>query len=344
MPDLKLYTIADLRAWLINGMQIEGLNEHVISPVRACAIVHNPYVKDADNVVAAIYENGELAAYAASFPDKIEGQRIWWCSTLFCHPHFSGRGYGLIVIGSLKESHEPEMTYDRWGAPETVMICERLGLKTTYTKRYTLAWRTIRKNTLRSHVAYYRQEIQRLFRQPACVSAGEYSLRYLNYIDGESYAFMQSQRKKDLWFREQTMFNWILHYPFMQGCTLLKKVEHDCEFSANVSNYELQVVKVYHKGVLIGIYILRRNAHSLSVVYLYYDAEKSDLVFASIVDHVASIRPMSFVTDDVNLFSYVREKIYFPKRQEDSISLSVPNDVVLPSMFTLQMGDGDSFA
>ena len=50
------------------------------------------------------------------------------------------------------------------------------------------------------------------------------------------------------------------------------------------------------------------------------------------------------MTDDVNLFSYVREKNYFPKRQEDSISLSVPNDVVLPSMFTLQMGDGDSFA
>lgn len=343
MPDLKLYTIADLRAWLMKGMQIEGLDEHVISPVRAWAIVHNPYVKDADNVVAAIFENGELAAYAAAFPDKIEGQRIWWCSTLFCHPRFSGRGYGLIVIGSLKESHEPEFTYDRWGATETVMICEHLGLKTTYTKRYTLAWKAIQRDSFRGRVAYYRQKIQRLFHRPACTSE-DYSLRYLNYIDGESYAFMQSQKRADQWLREQMMLNWILHYPFMRGCTLLEKTEKDCEFSSNVSDYEYQVVKVYDKGLLIGVYVLRKSAQSLAVVYLYYNAEKSNLVFASIVDHVASVLPMSFTTDNVDLSSYVKERVYFPKQQEDSISLSVPNDVILPSGFTIQMGDGDSFA
>ena len=71
MPELKLYTIADLRNWLIENNPPTGLNEHVIAPARAYAIMHNPYVKDTDPVVAVIYEGEELAAYTSAIPEEI---------------------------------------------------------------------------------------------------------------------------------------------------------------------------------------------------------------------------------------------------------------------------------
>ena len=160
-PELKIYTIADLRTWLIDNNPPAGLSEHVIAPVRAYAILNNPYVKDEDAVVAAIYEGEELAAFTASFPDMYEGKRIWWASTLWCNPKFQGQGYGLIVIGSLKEVHEPELTFDRWGARETVEIFNCFGYKTIYTSRYVLGDKAINRNTLKGKLAYTLQELKK---------------------------------------------------------------------------------------------------------------------------------------------------------------------------------------
>ena len=77
MPELRLYTVAQIREWLEHNQPAEGLSERVIAPTRAWAIVHNPYVKDEDAIVAAIFEDGELAAYTASFPDMLDGKRVF---------------------------------------------------------------------------------------------------------------------------------------------------------------------------------------------------------------------------------------------------------------------------
>lgn len=138
MVDIKLFSVTQIREWLVNNKPADGLSEQVIAPTRAWAIIHNPYVKDDDAIVAAIFEDEQLAAYTAAFPERIEGKRIWWASTLYCNPKFVGRGYGLIVIGSLKEAHDPEPTYDRWGALETVEIFKHLDYPTVYTTRYCL--------------------------------------------------------------------------------------------------------------------------------------------------------------------------------------------------------------
>ena len=61
MPELKLYTVSHLREWLMNNHPADGLSEQVIAPTRAWAIIHNPYVRDDDAIVAAIFEDGELA-------------------------------------------------------------------------------------------------------------------------------------------------------------------------------------------------------------------------------------------------------------------------------------------
>lgn len=340
MPELKLYTVADLRDWLENNHPAEGLSEQVIAPTRAWAIIHNPYVKDEDAIVAAIFEDGELAAYTASFPDMLDGKRVWWCSTLYCYPQFAGRGYGIIVVGSLMEAHEPDLTYDRWGASETVEIFNHFGYKTAYTSRYHLSDGKIETSSLKGKLAYFLQELKKCLHSWPKSSKADYTMQYASTIDDEAYEFMKAHRGINLWLREQEILNWMVSYPFVKA----GKNEKACVFGAEANVYEYKVIKVYSQGQLIGVYILRVTDDALAIVYIYYEEERKDIVLISIVDQIIALHPKSFVTENINLFERVREYLYFPKMEKENVSLSLPDNKQDLTKFTLQLGDGDSFA
>lgn len=340
MPELKLYTVKDLREWLEHNHSAEGLSEQVIAPTRAWAIIHNPYAKDDDAIVAVIFEDGELAAYTASFPDMLDGKRVWWASTLYCYPQFAGRGYGMIVVGSLMEAHEPDLTYDRWAATETVEIFNHFGYNTTYTPRYHLSDGKIDTSSLKGKLAYYAQELKKCMHPWPKASNADYTIQYTSDIDDEAYAFMKAHRGTNLWLREQDMLNRIVSYPFVKA----GKNEKECVFGADAKVYEYKMAKVYCQEQLIGVYMLRVADDTLAVVYLYYQEECKDIVFSSIEDSMVCIKPKEFITENAELYAYVREHIYYPKAVEEKVSLSLPNSVQLPQNISLQFGDGDSFA
>lgn len=340
MPELKLYTVKDLREWLTNNHPAEGLSERVIAPTRAWAIVHNPYVKDEDAIVAVIFEDGELAAYSASFPDMLDGKRVWWASTLYCYPKFTGKGYGLIVVGSLMEAHEPDLTYDRWAAKETVEIFNHFGYQTTYTKRYHLTDKKIYTTSLKGKLAYCAQELKKSLHPWPKASKAYYTVQFVERIDDEAYAFMEVHKRTDLWLREQHMLNWLIQYPLFKA----GKQGNACIFGDEAKVYEYKIAKVYVDEKLHGVYVLRLHDDELSVVYLYYTYEKRDVVFVAIIDYVIAQRPKSFVTENENLFERVQECLYFPKKEEEQVSLSLPANQQDLANFTLQLGDGDSFA
>lgn len=338
MPELKLYTVKDLRDWLETNHSAEGLSERVIAPTRASAIIHNPYVKDEDAIVAAIFEDGELAAYSASFPDMLDGKRVWWASTLYCYPKYTGKGYGLIVIGSLMEAHEPELTYDRWAAKETVEIFNHFGYQTTYTKRYCLTDKKIDTGSLKGKFADCIQKLHKCLHLWYKTSKDDFTIQYSECIDNEAYTFMKAQRGIDIWLREQEMLNWILEYPFIKAGAN----EKACVFGRDARIYEYKVAKVYVADILHGVYVLRIHDDDMSVVYLYYTYEKRHVVYDSIIDQIIAIRPKSFVMENECLFKRIRERLYFPKMEEINVSLSLPDNNKLV-YFTLQLGDGDSF-
>ena len=340
MPELKLYTVKDLRDWLEHNHPAEGLSERVIAPTRAWAFIHNPYVKDDDAIVAAIFEDGQLAAYTASFPDKLDGKRVWWASTLYCYPQFAGRGYGMIIVGSLMEAHEPDLTYDRWGASETVEIFNHFGYQTIYTPRYHLSDGMIDTSSLKGKLAYCAQELKKCLHPWPKASKADYTIQYASAIDDEAYAFMEAHKGTNLWLREQQMLNWIVSYPFIKA----GKNEKECVFGSNAKKYEYKVVKVYSQGLLIGVYVLRVADDTLAVVYCYYAEESKELVFASIVDPIIRTKSRAFVTESEALCAYKREHFYYPKSKEEKVSLSLPENVKIPQNISLQLGDGDSFA
>lgn len=339
MVDIKLYTVADLREWLEHNHAVEGLSEQIIAPSRALAIIHNPYVKDEDAIVAAIFEDGEIAAYTASFPDMLDGKRIWWASTLYCYPRFIGKGYGMIVVGSLMEAHEPDLTYDRWAANETVEIFNHFGYQTTYTTRYHLSNKKIDTHSFKGKLAYCLQKLKKCIHPWPKQLKADYTIQYVSAIDDEAYAFMKEHQGNNLWLREQDMLNWIVQYPFVKG----GENGTACVFGANAKVYEYKVAKIYAKKQLQGVYVLRQYDDTLSIVYLYYTEEKRDEVFSSIASQIIAVKPTSFITENNDLSRFVKNRLYFPKMEEEKVSLSLPDNQQRLTNFTLQLGDGDSF-
>ena len=344
MPELKLYTVAELRAWLEHNQAVEGLSELIVSPTRAWAIVNNPYVKEDDPVVAAIFVEGENAAYTTAFPEMIGDQRYWWFSALWCSPKFEGNGYGLIVIGSLVEVYGAEYCLDRWGAKETVEMFAYFGHKVTYTPRYQLGSK-INRSTTKGKWVYALRNLQITMRRACAKYKNEdYTLRYMSIIDDATYAFIQAHRGNDYFEHKHAYLNWILHYPFTISAPLIEKVDNKMPFSqSEMPDTQLYAVQVRDKGTVIGFYIMKKKEDTLHILYLYYDELKQEQVFASIRDHVRHMRMAQCVTEDVKLRDYLLKQIYFPKHSIAQVSFSTPDGMQQPQVGQVQYGDGDCF-
>ena len=345
MPELKLYTVAQLREWLMHNHAAEGLSEQIIAPTRAWAIIHNPYVKDDDPVLAAIYEEGEAAAFTAAFPEMVGNQRYWWFTSLWCDPKHQGKGFGLIVIGSLAEVYGEEYILDRWGAKETVEIFSCLGTQTVYTPRYIFGSKINRQTAKGKFVHFVRllqKGLHKLIEKPA--RHEDYTLRYLSYIDDETYAFIQSHRGNDLFSRTQPMLNWILQYSFMQACPLIEYTMPTTPFApAKTQSNHIYAVQVWDKERLIGFYMMKHTEADLHLLYVYYDHEGKEKVFSSIIDHAKRMRIEQITTDNENLANYIRKNIYFPKHQTLQIHFAYPKSFALSDGIIMQYGDGDGF-
>ena len=345
MPELKLYTVAQLKEWLMHNQAAEGLSEQIIAPSRAWAIAHNPYVKGDDPVVAAIFEDGEVAAFTAAFPEMIGDHRYWWFTSLWCNPKHQGKGYGLIVIGSLAEVYGSEYCLDRWGAEETVEIFKHLGAQVTYTPRYIFGNKINRQTTKGKLVHFIRSAqkcLHKLIEAPA--KREEYTLRYVSYIDDETYAFIEKHCNQDLFQRTKPMLNWIVQYSFTQSSPLIERTATTTAFApAKAKCNQIYAVQVWDNEQLIGFYILKHTEEDLHVLYLYYDAEAADKVFASIRDHVKRLKVGQVVADDEALANYIRRNIYFPKMRKMQVHFAYPTSMNVQSNIVLQYGDGDGF-
>lgn len=345
MPELKLYTVKQLRDWLEHNYAAEGLSERIIAPSRAWAIVHNPYVKDDDPVVAAIFENGENAAFTAAFPEMIGDKRYWWFTSLWCDPKHQGKGYGLIVIGSLAEVYGEEYILDRWGAHETVEIFTCLGSQTIYTPRYIFGSK-IHCQTAKGKFVHVIRSLQKglhkLIEKPNKLE--DYSLRYLTNIDDVTYAFVQQHHNQDLYLRTQPMLDWILQYSFTQACPMIERTLPTTPFApAKAKSNQMYAVQVWDNEQLDGFYLMKHTEDDLHILYVYYREESKDKVFASIRDHVKRIKVEQFVTDNEELANYIQKNIYFPKKHVEQIHFAYPLNFTIPSKITLQYGDGDNF-
>lgn len=344
MPEFKLFSVADICDWLVHNHPVEGLSSAIISPTRAYAILHNPYVTDNDHVAAAIFDKGEVAAYTSAIPEEINGNRYWWFSGLWCNPAYRGRGYGLALIGSLAEEYGIENCLDRWGAPDVVEIFMFLGHKTTYTPRYVLG-NKLNRQTLTGKVLYALYQSERWLRRLIVSHDNSaYSLSYTTHVDDETYAFITANKGRDLFLHTQQMFNWELQYSVTLSCSLLEHTATSCMFAfSELRRSNMYAVQVKDDNKIVGFYMLKHNDDSLHVLFAYYEQETMPKVFASIRDHVQRLGASQCITDNLDLALYLKQQCGFRKVKKSEVSFSYPETLSVQADVTMQNGDGDNF-
>lgn len=349
---LETYTIADLKNWLFRNCQIKRLSSAVISPARAYAFIHNPFVKDNDQVVCALYVDDELAAFTAAFPELLQKPKdrlAWWFSTLWCNPKFEGRGFGLVVVGTLCDSIGEGNFFDAEGAPETVKIFELLGLSTLYVPRYYLTEKKIHVGSLKGKLAWCIEAAKR----KACLErrnqlrvkldAADYSVKYTSFVDNETYTFLLKHSEKDVLLRRQETFNWILKYPFMQESPVPEKVQSDNAFSDTINRYSSLLISVFSGALLVGVVLLVVSSDTMAAKYVYYERDKASIVYDAIADHIVCCHAHTFSTNDLDLYEYLKSLHLFTKEIVSNSSFSSPIGFLPDGLFNLQAGEGDMF-
>lgn len=345
-PEIRFFSRRDLRDWLHNNQCIEGLSSDIITPTRAEAIIHNPWLQDDEPVVAAVYIDNQPAAFTASFPDRIGNKTYHWFSTLWCSPEHRGKGFGLLAVGSLCETYGAETCLDMWGAPETVGIFQYLGHNTASFPEYRFEPKHINTDSLKGKAAWIVNRLRHTFQQRKPLEQlpnGTYHIQYHSHIDEDTYRFITHNNAKDLMPRSRETLNWILSHHFVHRAPLISSEPQTNTFDDRDSRYWMSGVSVHANNRLVGFYILRDSDHDLAVKYLYYLPDYQSQVYHSIARHIVALGNPAFSTRHKQLAQYITALGWYERSTTTQISFSYPNGFEIPSSAMSQGGDGDGF-
>ena len=340
---IKTYTVKQIRNWLQHNSDIDGLSSEVIKPSFAWALIHNPYLRDDDPIVAALYECGCLAAATCAFPDLFDlplfvddngiQRRIWWFPMLWCKPEYRRKHYGTLVLSSLAEQYGWECSWAAWAVPASRKIFENNGHKTYFFLRYFLENKSINTKALKGKVALIYQTLK-----TCCCSTVKpkipqygYTLCYLNNVDDFSFDFINNHREKHFFHSSIEKLNWDLQYPWSLSAILDYKVLKTGDYFSDVfSKVYNSFVQVWYFNKLIGVYRISQIDSSLSCDNIFYENQFCEIVFASVVEHIKKLGITSFDTEDGKLYDYVNKYIYFPKSRVEKLSLTIPQSIHVP--------------
>lgn len=344
--EIKHYTVAQIRGWLEHNNVVGGLTNEVIRPAFAWALIHHPDVLETDPIVAAVYDNGNLAASTCAFPEimvkpefkdkKGQIKRVWWFPMLWVKKQYEGKGYGLVVIGSLAEVYGMDCAWTAWAVQESIEIFEFLGCNTYYFPRYFMEEKHIRPISIKGKLAYLKQETIKWWysRQKPSLPRYDYFVRYLNSVDDMSYEFICQHSKDNLFLSSQKVLNWEIQYPWSTSMPLTERLHHDGDYFQDApSMIQYLFVQVWNNNKLIGVYRLRRGEKELTFDYVYYNKETAEIVFASAVEHLLKLKATHCDTEDGDLAKFIQKYIYFPRCKKEDLSLSISPEIPIPAHF-----------
>lgn len=352
MEELKLYTIKDLKDWVLDGHPPTGLSEAVITPTRAYSFINNPYVTDNMVVASALFVGEELAAFTAAFPERLAKPdcTTHWINSLYVSPKHEGKGYALFVLGSLCECYENDPVFDLDAVDTSVEILKYLGLGTKTFTRFSFREKVVLTKSLKGKTICFieshkrerriKRANKRLYEEMQGI---EYRYSYENYVDKEAYDFMMAHSVDDMFLRRRESLNWMLHFPFVHETPIMGKTLRENLFSSSKRSQRYYVIKLFVKDVLAAVYIFRDSSSALSLDYLYYDAMQEHLVFLSIVEHLLCIGNPKFTTTNSKVADLVNKFKIYPICSEEQPSLCFDKMFGKDAELCIQGGDGDMF-
>ena len=343
----QLFTIAELRDWLFHNVQ-NGLSDQVIARPRALAIVNNPHALPDDPVVAVVFDGetkpvGYTAVFAEQWERPALHDRFFWGSTIWVDPKYRGKGVSRKMLGQIREG-----VSDRYIVTESSIasgrINEKRGSVISYHPRYYILLDSLH-NTIKSKLKSLcvRFSIKKVLK---ALAVYDYVNRYVNWIDDETYSFIVAHSSRDLFLRKQDFLNWQLRNPFLIPTGNDGKLEEErCDFKGYVDKHQVIQVQVLVQGKMCGYYALNVVDATSTVLYLYYEEDLREQVFASLATAVLErkdvVRFRSFNKELMDFLYGLGIKSMNSTDRAEQVSLIVPSGFEVDPSHCLQGGDGD---
>lgn len=345
--EYKLYTIADLRDWLIHNVS-NGINNRIIARSRAYALVNCSFVKDDDVVISAVFNEGCAIGYTAVFPEQFVRpdltETYYWGSTQWLEPEYRGKGISGKMMRLLKDAiKERYLGLD--SSIASIKLDQKQGSEVIYYPRYFYLFSRDNVSLLGKMKQWLVQKNNRIAKSKA--EKYEYTNRYVNFIDDATYEFIRNHSGEYLFLRKKEILNWQLLYPFLMPTGNDAHLEEDpCDFGSYVPQQWVKTVQVTVKGVMAGFYVLKCVNGVCTVMYLYADDVYRDNVYASLVANMLQPEVTKIRTFSKSLFDFARSlgvgnlnKSHFI----EDVSLTMPPGWVKNRDLQIQGGDGDMF-
>lgn len=372
MIEYRQYTKMDLRAWLCDGVD-NGLNEEIISHVRAWSLLHCPDAKDDDVMVVAAFasspsrpvasspitHNPKIAGFTAIFPEHLIRPDMWIATgtTLWVDPEYADEFVGYELVKRLWEAYPHCALIGSDVARPAAMIDKLLGanIEKLERRRYILR-RKIEVHSWRNLGSLF-LEPYRLYRQKQHIRAAlrpliDVRVEYCNHIDAEAYAFMAAHSGGDQMLRSREMLNWWITYPFHVEAPKGVAYKTQNRFSGWIEECKQLILKVYANAELVGVTMLTKRNHDLHVSLLYSAEGKEEYTYHTIASLALHPLPLTHNPSPVTqLFSIHADlNSYLDKINIELKQYRVPFLWTYAKSFPwskgaqLQGSDGDMFA
>lgn len=344
----KIFSVSEVREWLIHNVH-NAISESCITPTRALSLVNNPHAVDTDPVLCVVFNNDVIIGYTAVFPEvmkhpSMEG-KYYWGTTEWLNPAYRGKGIAAQMMRTIKNAVQ-----DRYlgldSSDSSVRLDQKQGSRIIYYPRYYLRWGAKRKNCLAQiKVAWVRSRNMLAIRQ--LERQYEYRNRHVPFIDDATYSFIAAHSEPYLFLRDQQMLNWLLRYPFLLSVGDDKHlISDECEFGEQVKTGQTKIVQVFVDKSLIGVYVLRIIDNVCSLLYLYYDKDEKEKVFASVLINACESQMFELRTFSKDLYQFAKWHgimSIHSKSYQQPVSFTLPKDMQVDETKEIQGGDGDMF-
>lgn len=348
----KNFTVKDVRAWLYEGAD-NGLSEEIITKTRANSIVHNPFVDDDMVVVIAALCGEKVVGYTAMFPEHLKRPDVWIsnATTLYADPQYSSEFIGYYVSKVLHDTANGRYVIGSDIASATVLIDKLLGLKPyVFNRRRFVINRKFRATSLRllcsKIVEPFRKLRQSYFiNKIQSYNADSLSVKFVDFIDEESYRFILSHSANDIFVRSQEMLNWLIRYPFRIDRVLGVSDKNSINYFGDVCDkFKRYIVQIRDGNVIVGMYMLAISNNDVSIMLLYYAEKFKSDVYNILLKTIISLKPYQLfsIYDDFNRF--VDESTISLKVYNHQFVFTLPSKLKIDTTKRLQGADGDMFA
>lgn len=343
----KVYTINDLRDWLISN-QSNGLSEYCITPTRAYALISNPCARVTDPAIVVAFDEDNAIGYSAVYADEhLIGNtkgRFFWGTTEWIEPQYRGKGVAGKMMRALKEAVGENIYIGLDSSIASIKLDQKQGSSIQLYDRTRFNF--VSHDSLKGIVLS--RYIERCNKNALnSLTQFDFQNEYVRFIDESTYQFIAKHAQSDVFIRQREMLNWILQYPFYVGTHKDTKARKDiCEFGCYKEEYNLDAIKVIVANEIAGFYIISRTNKEQVLRYFYYDEKYKNEVFASVTLNLLKpdIERIRFISNELQEYmhqhgiNHLNKKSYY-----DKIALTLPPGMIVDEKLHIQGGDGDMF-